>query len=355
MNDYTKNINQKGTSPVQTLIDENSILKKDNKELRRMNEEFAGKVNTLTVESEIYRLEFIQVFDAVNDPLWIIDDEHNVLRVNKTFVHLFKLESKEAAVGKKCYDIFNSSLCRTDKCCLKRITVNGESIELETVLNIKNQNRTALLLTDAPILGLAGEIIGAVVQFKDISDRKAYEEALEKTNKKLESLARIDELTQIANRRVFDETLRKEWQRMQRSHLPIALLMIDIDFFKSYNDSYGHAQGDKCLKQVAKAISSCTHRSHDLTARYGGEEFGCILPETDLKGAATIADFILSAVRDCIIPHEQSKTASIVTVSIGCFCMIPGSKDKYSVLITEADQLLYKSKASGRNRVTIRK
>ncbi len=211
------------------------------------------------------------------------------------------------------------------------------------------------LLTSAPLFGLANETIGVVVQFKDISEQKAYEETLEKTNKKLESLARIDGLTHIANRRVFDETLQKEWKRMQRSHLPIALLMIDIDFFKLYNDNYGHAQGDECLKQVANAISNCIHRSHDLAARYGGEEFSCILPETDLNGAAIIADSVLSAVRECNILHECSNIASIVTVSIGCFCMIPGSKDKYSVLITKADQLLYKSKESGRNRVTIKK
>ncbi len=205
------------------------------------------------------------------------------------------------------------------------------------------------------MFGLANETIGAVVQFKDISERKAYEETLEKTNKKFKALARVDGLTQIANRRVFDEVLTKEWRRMQRSHLPIALLMIDIDFFKLYNDNYGHAQGDECLKQIANAINGCIHRSHDLAARYGGEEFACILPETDLNGAAIVADTVLNAVRNCKILHECSEISNTVTVSIGCFSMIPENNNDCNILITEADQLLYKSKESGRNRFTTKK
>ncbi|MDM8537917.1 diguanylate cyclase [Desulfobacterales bacterium HSG17] len=356
MNEYPNNreLNQmqKNAVQIQILKDENIALKEDNTNLNMIIEESAGQVSTLTVESEIARLEFIQVFDAVSDPLWIIDKKQNVLRVNKTFADLFQLEEKEAAVGKKCYDIVNSSLCQTNNCPLKQIKNKKNRIELETTLEFENGNSIAFLLTGAPLLGLAHETIGAVVQFKDISKQKAYEEALKKTNEKLKKLARIDGLTQIPNRRVFDETLQKEWQRMLRTHLPIALLMMDIDFFKLYNDNYGHAQGDECLKLVAKAISSCVHRSHDLVARYGGEEFGCLLPETDLKGAAIVAESILSAVRKCQIPHAHSKVADIITISVGCFCMIPEKRDKYGVLITEADQLLYKSKKSGRNRVT---
>jgi PAS domain S-box-containing protein len=231
-------------------------LKEANEDLEIINEAFAGQVNTLTVESEISRLEFIQVFDAVSDPLWIIDPKHNILRVNRTFVELFELESKEFAVGKKCYDILNARLCRTDNCPLEYIKNKRDRIEIETILEIKEKNGVAFLLTGAPLIGLVNETIGVVVQFKDISKRKAYEDALRETNKKLEGLARIDGLTKISNRRVFDETLQKEWRRMQRSLQPISLLMIDIDYFKLYNDNYGHAKGDECLKQAAYASVS---------------------------------------------------------------------------------------------------
>jgi diguanylate cyclase (GGDEF)-like protein/PAS domain S-box-containing protein len=336
---------QKNISLIQTLEEENETLE-------GINEAFAGQVNTLTVESEIARLEFVQVFDAVSDPLWVIDTKHTILRVNTTFVALFGIESKAFAIGKKCYEILNSCLCRTENCPLAFIKNKRQMIEIETILEIKKEIGVPFLLTGAPLIGLAHETIGAVVQFKDISERKVFEEAMEENNKKLEELARVDGLTQIANRRVFDETLKKEWARTQRSHKPISLLMIDIDFFKLYNDNYGHAKGDECLKQVANAISNCFHRSNDLAARYGGEEFGCILPETDLKGAATVAESVLNAVRDCKITHEYSAVAGIVTVSIGCFCMFPESKDKHTVLIAEADKLLYKSKEFGRDRVT---
>jgi diguanylate cyclase (GGDEF)-like protein/PAS domain S-box-containing protein len=343
---------KKNNALVQSLKDQNSDLKKENEVLFSVNEDFAGQVNTLTVESEISRLEFIQVFDAVSDPLWIMDKRHTILRVNKSFVDLFQLESKTDVVGKKCYEILNNSLCRTNNCFLKNIKNNKGRIEVETTLNIGNKSDSVFLLTGAPLIGVARETIGAVVQLKDISKRKAYEETLKISNKELEELASVDALTQIPNRRMFDLTLQKEWRRMKRSQQPITLLMIDIDYFKLYNDNYGHAKGDECLRQLAGTINSCVHRSHDLAARYGGEEFSCILAETDLKGAATVADSILNAIRDRKILHEYSPIADFVTASIGCCCMVPGSNDKPGVLISNADELLYKSKESGRNKVT---
>ncbi len=359
-----KKVNQstKDTELVQTLKDENSTLKDkiitlegDYEDLFSTNEELAGQINSLTVKTEVSRLEFIQIFDAVSDPLWIIDNKHTILRVNRSFVKLFKLGNKQAVIGKKCHDILNYSLCQTDDCPLKHILYKKDRIEMEIDFSITEGDTHAFLLTGAPLLGLAEETLGAVLQFKDISERRAYEDALKKTNKKLKKQANIDGLTKISNRRFFNETLQKEWRRMQRSSKSIGLLMIDIDFFKLYNDNYGHAQGDECLKQIAKAIKSCAHRSHDLVARYGGEEFGYILPETDLKGAAIVAGSVLNAIRDLKIPHEYSKVANIATVSIGCYSMIPTIKDKQSELIIKADQLLYKSKESGRNRFTISK
>ena len=128
---------QEDTRLIQTLKDKNLVLKEDNEDLNKINEEFAGQVNSLTVKAEIYRLEFIQVFDAVSDPLWIIDKKHNILRVNRSFVNLFKLDSKEAAVGRKCYTILNCSLCRTDKCPIKYVKNTRDSIEMEITLEIE--------------------------------------------------------------------------------------------------------------------------------------------------------------------------------------------------------------------------
>ncbi|MBF0574120.1 MAG: diguanylate cyclase [Desulfamplus sp.] len=329
------------------------ITKEQDDYLSDLNEELFGKINTLTVELEIARLEFTQIFDAVSDPLWVIDNEYAVIHINRSFLKLLKIHSKTSVLGKKCYEILNYGLCQTDNCPLKFIKQNNQSAEFDIELDITKGDKSSFLLTASHFSGLAGETIGVVIQYKDISKRKQYERDLQTANKQLEELVRIDGLTQIANRRFFDEVLQKEWLRMQRSRKPIALIMIDIDFFKLYNDNYGHAKGDDCLKKVAALIKSCMHRSHDLAARYGGEEFVCVLPESDHTGAATVANSILNAIRDSKIPHEYSKIADHITVSIGCYCMIPDRNHNAETIIVKADSLLYNSKESGRNKFTI--
>jgi len=164
--------------------------------------------------------------------------------------------------------------------------------------------------------------------------------------------ARIDGLTQIANRRRFDEYLLNEWNRHLRLQQPLSLLMCDVDHFKLYNDSYGHQAGDECLKVVAKAISR-GFRTGDLVARYGGEEFAIVLPHTDRMGAIRVAERLRSAVLDTVIPHAASPVCNRVTLSIGVACATPdpkGAGDARS-LIEEADRNLYLAKRRGRNQV----
>ena len=167
------------------------------------------------------------------------------------------------------------------------------------------------------------------------------------------SLARevtIDCLTQIANRRAFDQGLAKEWQRLARENLPISLLLCDIDFFKRYNDRYGHAAGDDCLRSVAKEIESCTRRPADLAARYGGEEFAIILPNTLREGATFIAEQICQAIANLNIPHESSYVGDRVTISIGISTTSPNFKADPRNLIEAADKGLYLAKNQGRDR-----
>ncbi len=164
--------------------------------------------------------------------------------------------------------------------------------------------------------------------------------------------ALIDGLTGIANRRRFEEHLEVEMRRAHRNKSPIALIMLDIDFFKLFNDNYGHIAGDECLKQVASAVHGCMHRSHDLAARFGGEEFICVLPDTDKTGAQEMSKAILQAVRDLEIPHNFSRCEKILTVSIGCFTIVPSQGESIDDLVREADDLLYYSKQEGRNRAT---
>ncbi len=168
-------------------------------------------------------------------------------------------------------------------------------------------------------------------------------------NHKLELLANLDGLTQIANRRCFDNYLALDWQRHQREQNSLALILIDIDYFKLYNDSYGHQGGDDCLIQVAQAIAQVPQRPTDLVARYGGEEFAVVLCNTDTAGALKIAAEIQTAIANLAIPHE-TYVNQYVTLSMGVASLIPTSEQSLETLISYADQSLYAAKEQGRNR-----
>lgn len=185
------------------------------------------------------------------------------------------------------------------------------------------------------------EFIGIV---RDISQRKQMEEALQK-------LSVMDGLTGVGNRRLFDETLNREWKRAMRDQIPLSLIMLDIDFFKLYNDSYGHQGGDTCLKQVATALDQYTHRPTDLVARYGGEEFAVILPETTLEGAAELAEAIRSSIEGLQIEHNKNAVSPYVTVSLGVSTMVPERGVSHGQLISNADKALYRAKEKGRNQI----
>jgi diguanylate cyclase (GGDEF)-like protein len=165
--------------------------------------------------------------------------------------------------------------------------------------------------------------------------------------------ARIDGLTQIANRRRFDEYLAQEWSRHIRMQLPLSLLICDVDHFKLYNDRQGHQAGDECLKSVAKAINQC-YRAGDLVARYGGEEFAMVLPQTNRTGAVQVAERVRSAVAAAALPHPASPVCDRVTVSIGVGSVTPTPQTPSDprVLIQQADHHLYRAKQLGRNQVS---
>jgi diguanylate cyclase (GGDEF)-like protein len=182
-----------------------------------------------------------------------------------------------------------------------------------------------------------------------IEQTQLYQE-LKVANQELQRLAALDGLTGVANRRRFDEYLNDEWQRMAREKLPISLILVDIDFFKKYNDTYGHQAGDACLRRVADALRFCAKRSVDLVARYGGEEFAVILPNTTVQGAFQVAEDIRVAVESLKIVHARSTVSDYVTISVGIACMYPVHATSQAMLIAEADAALYQAKADGRDR-----
>lgn len=195
---------------------------------------------------------------------------------------------------------------------------------------------------------------------KEMDQRKARERKLIEVTKQLEDavekldrLSSLDGLTGIANRRRFDEYINIEWCRGRRSAKPLSLILIDIDFFKAYNDTYGHQAGDECLKKVANTLQDGLNRPADMACRYGGEEFAIILPETDKNGAIIIAKKMSDQIKALKIPHKQSQVSDIVTVSLGVASLLSTEGLSPMDLISAADKALYKAKNEGRNRIKV--
>jgi diguanylate cyclase (GGDEF)-like protein len=174
--------------------------------------------------------------------------------------------------------------------------------------------------------------------------------ALRQANQELQRLAHLDGLTELANRRRFDEYLHDQWQRLQREKAPLSLILCDVDYFKSYNDYYGHQAGDDCLKQVANALKKCLKRPTDLVCRYGGEEFAAILPNIGLKEAIQVVQLMQSSVQNLNLVHCQSPISKNVTVSLGISSQIPNPDWSVNLLIKATDAALYEAKKLGRNR-----
>ena len=187
----------------------------------------------------------------------------------------------------------------------------------------------------------------------EINQYRQAQMAFQKVKQELEILATIDSLTQIPNRHCFDQYINQEWSRSIREQAPISLLICDVDYFKNYNDAYGHQAGDDCLRAIAQTLKNEVKRPADLVARYGGDEFTVILPNTNLFGAVKIAEKMLLDVARLQISHPSSDNSQLVTLSIGVASQIPVRGQSVETLISQADQALYQAKRDGKNRLVV--
>jgi diguanylate cyclase (GGDEF)-like protein len=190
-------------------------------------------------------------------------------------------------------------------------------------------------------------IVQTIMEHGDILDHQ-WRQKLCQANEE----ASLDALTKIPNRRSFNEHLAAQWKQMSQEKEPLSLVLCDIDFFKQFNDAYGHLAGDECLTRVAQTLHGLTSRPNDLAARYGGEEFAAILPHTNCLGALKVAERMQIAIAKLQIPHEQSAVSPYLTLSIGVACTVPQAGRSPTMLINESDQLLYIAKQQGRNRIS---
>jgi diguanylate cyclase (GGDEF)-like protein/PAS domain S-box-containing protein len=219
----------------------------------------------------------------------------------------------------------------------RAITADGEYIWIRDVVHV-------LRNPDGTVESLVGFMF-------DISERKKAEDKILKLQEELETLSYKDSLTGVANRRMLDALLEVEWAKARASRHPISVILVDIDFFKQYNDHYGHRAGDQCLKRVAHVLDTAATRSRDLCARLGGEEFMLVLPETDTAAALQVAERCRKLLTREGIQHASSSVSASVTVSMGIATVVPGAHENLSEFVELADRRLYQAKANGRDRV----
>lgn len=229
------------------------------------------------------------------------------------------------------------------------VTGNAEASQIEKALDEANFES---ITCSADKVELVARVQSALKLRKEIENGKAREKQLVDLNTRLLKLSSVDGLTGIANRRYFDEVLKREWRRAKRDHQSISIGLFDIDFFKNYNDTYGHLTGDDCLRKVADTIRNTLKRPGDVVARYGGEEFVVILPTTNRSGALQVGEEIRAAIESLQIEHSSSPVKQNLTVSGGIATGIPGQRDDITSpdqLVAFADQALYQAKGAGRN------
>ncbi|MEZ2300657.1 MAG: diguanylate cyclase domain-containing protein [Microcoleus sp.] len=312
--------------------------------IRREAEEVVYQSRALLASVLNSSLDGIAAMQAVRNPVTGEIEDFRCLVVNPVIARVFK-RTREEMIGKL---VLKKFLSNVDPELFQRfveIVETGEPLEHDFYYEWEESSWfhwVAVKLGD-----------GFAITIRDITTRKQMEIAFQETNQKLEILANLDALTQVANRGCFNNRLQSEWQRLGLEKQPLSLILLDIDTFKSYNDYYGHLAGDNCLVSIGKTLQKVVHRPADLAARYGGEEFALLLPNTDLEGGIKIAQNIQQAIHSLAIPHEQSHVKNTLTVSLGIASLIPSLELEPDTLVAHADKALYQAKKQGRDRYCV--
>ncbi len=282
------------------------------------------------------------MLDSISNGIIELDQNTRIIYTNPAALKFFSMTA-ETMLGKNISQLFPGT--------------SGEPIQL--LINPpdpqKRPDQQSIQMTiQERILNISVVSSGAsretqVIILEDITQRETSKQKLIEANNKLEVLARVDGLTSVSNRRHFDDLLPQEWGRMRREKGELALLICDVDYFKPYNDTYGHLEGDTCLRRIAQAIDNSLQRPSDIVARYGGDEFVILLPNTNLDGALHLADEIHMQVSQLKIKHKQSPISDWVTVTIGACSGFPDESLPEYKFIWLADKALYEAKLKGRN------
>ncbi|GMT41941.1 MAG: hypothetical protein IEMM0002_0352 [bacterium] len=323
--------------------------------------EVQAESTRLQQELEISEERYALATNASNIGVWDWNLKTNEMYVAPNLKALLGYENSE--IGNRIDDLKNLLHPKDKEGVLAKVESHMEGktqvFESEHRMLHKDGSTRWFLIRGAALVDLNGRSRRMTGTGTDITELKRMElelwEAKEKAEAmtgKLRILSTHDGLTKIANRRYFDLSIEKEWTRAQPNHYPISLLMADIDYFKPYNDHYGHQAGDNCLRKVAASIRKFARRKGDLVARYGGEEFVITLSDVDHDTAEIMAEKIRASVESLKILHARSDVSNVVTISIGVATMTPGGRLSPKNLIAAADKALYRAKSEGRNRAS---
>ena len=323
-----------------------------------MNDTVATRLDSAALTHADYSFA-VNLMQFLVVPTFVLDAEGKVLIWNKACERLTGLPASEVIGTREHWRGFYD----TPRPCLSDLFVQDRMAEIEALYaahdDLANQShgihaenwcvmprlgtQLYLAIDAGPIYDGQGKLLAVVETLRDMT-------SLKKAQTELELLASHDGLTGIVNRRGFDAKMSIEWSKADRDKLPLSLLLIDVDHFKRFNDTYGHPAGDDCLKRIAKVLAKEALRPTDLVARYGGEEFAIVLPTTESAGAAIVARRVLQGVLGQAIAHSGNDPLGVVSVSIGVATLVPDQDLKLTELIAHADRSLYDAKHGGRNR-----
>lgn len=317
--------------------------------------------------------EFLNtLINALPDMIFAKDEQLRLVLVNDEYCRKTGVD-RDDILGGTVYDTYPREIADVYQEKDEEVMRTGSPVRNEEWIVSRTGERALIDTIKVPYRDTDGRVVGIMAVSRDITERKEIEREreqliaqlsealeiigtqqneLEKTNARLARLARIDDATGVWNRRHFRQQIAVEWKRASRDQRPLTLMLADIDYFKAFNDRYGHLAGDTCLRRVAQALHHALDRASDTVARYGGEEFIAMLPDTE-DLLMVVAERWRRVVHDLRIPHETSPVADTVTVSVGAANCVPDASLSEDALVMAADRALYEAKSAGRNTVRL--
>jgi len=299
------------------------------------------------------------IHDVSLDAILVVNEQGKAASYNRRFAEVWKITAPDVprSLLKPIIEVSDQHLLsqcldktKDPEAFLERVQELFSDREANDQCQVELKDGRTLERYTTALHAEDGRYLGRVWFFRDVSERMRAEQELKRAYDEVEKLAVVDALTGLANRRRFDEYLAAEWRRGIRERQPLSMVLVDVDLFKPYNDTYGHVQGDVCLKKLAETAMEVVTRAGDLVARFGGEEFAIVMPNTDETGALSIAQQLSNAVSRSRINHEGSPYG-VVTISSGCATVVPQLGLNSCHLIELADSAMYLAKRQGRNRV----